>query len=951
MKRVTWTETYVKEVGPISLKLPRPSPDHEFYQDIAVLAVPETPEEADLLVSLKPEMSSGGKPINTAPLFDGEWETAVSIPNGQLMLKFSQPIEASGLAAAGPGAQSCRVKIEAATDGRTFKAAGEIILGNEAGGGAKFITGAGNFHPTKGRVWRLTFASSKGSARGFKLGWVALRGRPLVSDFEVKGGYREEMRASRGEKGAHLAAATTAKYPAPENILDLTTQIKPDGTLEWNAPTGGWTILRIGFADLRTKIRPSTEEATGLEIDKFSKEAVQRYFPHYPGKWAELASKVPDLKTVLVEIDSYEAGSMNWSGSVPTAFQTDHGYAIGPWLVALTGRVISSPDETDRFLWDLRQTFAGLTAHNYYGEMRRLCNERGMKLVIEPHGTGNYSAYEDAFAADEAWPEFWTGRNKGEPVGEHIASMAHTLGRTEVVASEAFTSAPDDDAWRNHPRSLKPWADMAFAGGINRMVYHASAHQAVPGAQITYGRWGVNMNRNNTWFPLSRGFHDYIARCGSLLQAGKAIADVLLLQDEGAPDSQQPLKNLADGYRFDYCAPSRLQGARVENREIILASGTRYRLLAIPPALQKVTPELAETIAGFVEAGLPLYGNAFTGSPSLAHGKDADTRVKAAVQRIWGSNRKNAFTKGPINHALAAIKLAPDLECVDANSSDTLFFHRSAGSDNLYFLANTAAKSVSFKARFRCVAPAVELWNPVDGTRRPATPRRAGDQRTELDISLPEHGSLFVIFGEAATCSGASVPTAAPTSRQLPGPWQVAFQPGRSAPERAEFAKLTDWSQHDDKGIRYFSGIATYTTTFDAAKGMPDASLEFDKIEVVADIELNGKKLGTLWTPPYQIPCGDALKAGKNELVVHVGNNWVNRMIGDEYLPLDAKYMLDNNPAHRGGLMLAEWPEWLKKGEPRPSGRVTLPTYKYWTKNAPLQPSGLIGSVRLCIRK
>jgi hypothetical protein len=45
--------------------------------------------------------------------------------------------------------------------------------------------------------------------------------------------------------------------------------------------------------------------------------------------------------------------------------------------------------------------------------------------------------------------------------------------------------------------------------------------------------------------------------------------------------------------------------------------------------------------------------------------------------------------------------------------------------------------------------------------------------------------------------------------------------------------------------------------------------------------------------------------------------------------------------------MLKEWPEWLKKGEPRSSGRISLPTYKYWTKNDPLLPSGLIGNVRL----
>ena len=83
-----------------------------------------------------------------------------------------------------------------------------------------------------------------------------------------------------------------------------------------------------------------------------------------------------------------------------------------------------------------------------------------------------------------------------------------------------------------------------------------------------------------------------------------------------------------------------------------------------------------------------------------------------------------------------------------------------------------------------------------------------------------------------------------------------------------------------------------------------------------------------------------ALKAGANALEIRVANLWPNRLIGDEQEPPDAEYAKGGN--------LARWPEWLLKGEPRPSkGRFTFATWKHFEKNSPLLPSGLLGPVTL----
>jgi hypothetical protein len=70
-----------------------------------------------------------------------------------------------------------------------------------------------------------------------------------------------------------------------------------------------------------------------------------------------------------------------------------------------------------------------------------------------------------------------------------------------------------------------------------------------------------------------------------------------------------------------------------------------------------------------------------------------------------------------------------------------------------------------------------------------------------------------------------------------------------------------------------------------------------------------------------------------------VSNLWVNRLIGDEQLPEDS----DRNPEGN----LRAWPQWLLDGQPSPTGRIAFSTWRLWKKDDPLQPSGLLGPVRL----
>jgi len=175
------------------------------------------------------------------------------------------------------------------------------------------------------------------------------------------------------------------------------------------------------------------------------------------------------------------------------------------------------------------------------------------------------------------------------------------------------------------------------------------------------------------------------------------------------------------------------------------------------------------------------------------------------------------------------------------------------------------------------------------------------------------------------------------------GPWEVSFQAGRGAPAKANFEKLISWPEHADTGIKYFSGTATYRQSLEIPDSMlgkgRELYLDLGNVQVIAEVKLNGKNLGILWKVPCRVDISSAARAGKNEVEIEITNLWPNRLIGDEQLPEDVEW---------AGMHLKCWPEWMLKGEPRPTkDRVTFTTWHHWRKDSPLQPSGLLGPVML----
>lgn len=273
------------------------------------------------------------------------------------------------------------------------------------------------------------------------------------------------------------------------------------------------------------------------------------------------------------------------------------------------------------------------------------------------------------------------------------------------------------------------------------------------------------------------------------------------------------------------------------------------------------------------------------------------------------------------------------------------FNHRQTPKGDLYFVSNGEDRLVESECIFRVAGGVPVLLHPEDGSSRTLPEyTHTEDGRTAVPLRFEAGESYFILFPQEPP-DPSSTPenfTAHRALREIDGPWNVVFEAESGGPETpVEMVELMDWSVFEDPRIRHYSGTAVYRCDFDLFEDdlAKNNSLMIDlgRVEVVASVRLNGKEAGIAWKAPYRVPMGEAARVGKNHLEVHVANLWVNRLIGDETVPPDSERKSDGT--------LKKWPQWLLNGKPSPTGRISFATWRHWTAEDTLQPSGLMGPV------
>ena len=969
MKKLVWTETRVKSgasniklekqpgiTGPFQniTKLPgfgEPVDASKlplFYKDVAVVAF-KLPTADKSLTDLKAVVTSSGGKFTLQHLTDGDVNKTILLPRdsaaGFAWIQFafpqSQTIKAitmvgggyAGIFGMGADPKDSRA-LEASDDGTHFKFVCLIPPGG-------VLQQTINIPNTTAKYFRVTVKNPPPKTNNFfnsgppvtppgtEIAEIVLHSVARVQMFEEKDAFAPD---------ATLFAKITPStndVVATNDIIDLTSKLNADGTLNWAAPSGEWKVIRFGYSLMGITNHPASPEATGLEVDKLDPAAVKRYFTTYLDQYKDATGGLMGKKGLqYIVTDSWEAGAQNWTGNLLSEFQKRRGYSMIPWMPVLSGHIVKSSDASEQVLFDFRKTLSDLVAEYHYDALTKILADRGMKRYTESHENGRALIADGmevkrtaAIPMSAIWtPNAFINQNDLTYHTADIresASVAHIYGQN-IVAAESLTALGiPASAWSYSPQTLKPTADLALAHGLNRFVIHTSVHQPVddkiPGLGLgPFGQW---FTRHETWAEHAKVWTDYLSRSSYLLQQGKFVADIVYYYGEDNNITGlfgKAMPSIPEGYNFDFInADALINLLSVKDGKLVTPSGMSYQVLVLDNNAKKMSLPVLKKINTLVKSGAVLIGSKPEFTPSLS---DDQNEFAKLANEIWNSANQKVFKDQQLNEVLTSLGIAPDFTYTKPQANTKLLYlHRRLSNLDIYWINNRNDQYENVDVNVRTEGKVPELWHPETG-KREAVSYSINNGVTKVTLRLSPYDAVFLIFRERATQPSVTLmPMQEKNLMTLGGSWKVNFQKGRGAPSEVTLKNLASLTENQEPGIKYFSGTATYTKTVTADKnwigGKGQLWLDLGDVKNIAEVKVNGKVLGVVWKRPFRVDISNELRAGDNLIEVKVTNLWVNRLIGDQQSSVAKK--------------------------------ISYTTMPFYQANSPLQPSGLLGPVKI----
>ncbi|MBN2218017.1 MAG: hypothetical protein JW719_11640, partial [Pirellulales bacterium] len=317
MQVLTASETRVEGPKRLDMVLPRPPAKLDYYRDIALLAIPRAPEEADSR-DFAPKTTAGDPKCEAARLTDNDVSNPVQLTSptpekpAWIDIVFDKPFRAQSISIGlPPGWHVYTGSLMASDDGKTFREVAPVAIRKYS---LLPFSEECSFDPVEARRFRLVFNSVGNRAPAIPLTEIALTATPRIKNWAAKAAY---SRADGMEPNAGPSSEPAVHAKA---IVDLTDKLEADGRLQWNVPEGRWTLLRLGHTTNAKKNHPGTPQGEGLECDKLSKEALDAHFDGFMAKLIAGVGPLAGKSLVGTHTDSWEVGCQNWTAKLREEF-------------------------------------------------------------------------------------------------------------------------------------------------------------------------------------------------------------------------------------------------------------------------------------------------------------------------------------------------------------------------------------------------------------------------------------------------------------------------------------------------------------------------------------------------------------------------------------------------------------------------------------------------------
>lgn len=711
---------------------------------------------------------------------------------------------------------------------------------------------------------------------------------------------------NKNYRSAVVKAAGSVDTPGGIVVTD---KLRADGVLDWIPPTDGdWQIVVFKQFAVDSSVMAGVGEGPQLVLDHFNRAAFDAHAQRVGAPLAPGGKPQRGLRATFV--DSLELmPDMYWSEDLLAQFQTRRGYDLTPylplllqpgWMEAWNAHAslpyFDAGDIGERIRADYRLTLSELLNENFWKPFIEWNRRHGLSSRVQAHG-GPSDLLQSYGMADI--PETEDLESGGDTHFMRLARAAANLYGRELVGCESL-------CWPAKPFEITPaqWqarVNLLFASGVNAIVMHGfpyALHQdAWPGwfpfapSPFLAGFSSMISEANPLWGAIGT-LNSYVTRIQSIMQGGRNVVPVAVYLGEiGYFHGIEPTATtglleelLHQGYDYDRINDDCILKGSVSAGCLQTSGGARYCALILPSraGLRANTAAQLERLAS---KGLRIFY--VDRPPSRDEGNFDRERLDAVTQRAVQAT----LDAGARIVNAAALAAALRTAGIPANltfiSAPCLFVEKELGGRSAYFLHNPRQEAVNVAFTTRA-AGNPELWNAFDGTRTGLKPVRTKGQ-TEIRLDIGAGAAALIVFTNErlpAASSWIAVDTADVSKRR----WTLAVQghkhAGKPFQQTLTLDRLQDWREIE--GLDDLSGQAVYSAdvTLDPSWMKPGAGhfLDLGSVHDMASISVNGKHLGTLIAPPFQLDIGKALRAGVNRLAITISNSPNNAMV-DSKLP------------------------------------------------------------------
>ncbi len=701
MQKVVWADTLMDGGQKLEARLPKPEDYEGYYKDIATFAIPREKaysKSSQEIPKVTSSLENETVDYLAYPDEDGNFRLS---EKGYIQYEFEEPFPANSIQieTKGNNYQSHRLIVETSEDGKNFEKLTRLIPPRHGWQDTDFNY-THSIPPVESKYYRFVYdpeGTEPGSEdldaakwkQSLKVSKITLQEEALIDNFEGKSG--AVWRISPRTKNTNIP---DEKVTAKEDLINITEYIDEQGNLDWEAPQGNWRIIRFGHTSTGHK-NETGGAGKGLEVDKFNPEAIRFQFDKWFGEAARQAG--PDVASEVLtvfHIDSWEAGSQNWSPVFQEEFKKRRGYDLVEYLPVMAGIPIEDVETSEQVLTDVRHTISELITDNFFGAMAEEADKRGAKFSSENVAPTMVSDALLHFKnVDYPAGEFWLRSPTHDKPNDMLdaISAGHIYGK-DIIQAEAYTQLRMD--WDEHPGSLKTLGDLHYALGVNRFFYHVFVHNPwtdrMPG--MTLDGIGTYFQRNQTWWEPGKAFFDYASRVQYKLQQGNAVVDLAVftgeeipsravlpdrllpflpgifgeekvekeeerLKNEGQPVGRMPKEvsysknttnltewvNPLNGYKYDsFNRDVLLNDAKVVNGKVRFKGGVTYSALLFPGS-RKMSPnkmvslEVAEKISDLTQKGATVF---LAEKPEYAPGyisSEGQEAWEETIAELWGT--------------------------------------------------------------------------------------------------------------------------------------------------------------------------------------------------------------------------------------------------------------------------------------------------------------------------